>query len=329
MLRVLALFITLLGASAGWITPSNIVVAQGVNSITGYVSDDQHNRLPDLQVELLNDADSLLQRTKTDSSGLFIFRRLNNGIFQVRVQTSGTVFIGQTQRVQLDRGRAFEQLDFVLISKNSSANTTPGVVFVQKVPPEARKLYDRGVALLEKEKQHKEGAAALESALQIFPLYFDALQSLGSEYVLQQKYDKAIPLLTKAIEINREAYPSLYALSLAQYNLKLMPEAIDSMRRAIALDPRSLNANLWLGMLLRQTGALSEAEPYLKEADKLAASKSPEIHWQLALLFNQLKRYKEAADELEMFLKIEPDAKDTDLIKRLIKQFREKSNEKQ
>jgi tetratricopeptide (TPR) repeat protein len=132
-------------------------------------------------------------------------------------------------------------------------------------------------------------------------------------------------VLTKAIEVNREAYPSLYALSIAQYNLKAVPEAIDSMRRAIVIEPKSVNANLWLGMLLRQTGALSECEPYLKQADQLAAAKSSEVHWQLALLFNQLKRYKEAADELELFLKIEPDAKDTELIKKLIKQFREKS----
>jgi regulator of sirC expression with transglutaminase-like and TPR domain len=45
----------------------------------------------------------------------------------------------------------------------------------------------------------------------------------------------------------------------------------------------------------------------------------------LALLFNQLKRYKEAADELELFLKIQPDVKDTDLIKKPIRRFRERN----
>lgn len=97
------------------------------------------------------------------------------------------------------------------------------------------------------------------------------------------------------------------------------------MRRAITLNQRSGNANLWLGMLLRQTDKLDEAETYLKQADQLAASKSSEAHWQLALLFNQLKRYKEAADELELFLKIQPDAKDIELIKKLIQRFRQQS----
>lgn len=49
------------------------------------------------------------------------------------------------------------------------------------------------------------------------------------------------------------------------------------------------------------------------------------MHWQLALLYNQLKRYREAADELEVFLKVQADSKDTELIKKLIKRFREQS----
>jgi tetratricopeptide (TPR) repeat protein len=112
----------------------------------------------------------------------------------------------------------------------------------------------------------------------------------------------------------------------AQYNLKQLPEAVESIRRAITLNQGSVNANLWLGMLLRQTDKLDEAETYLKQADKLAESKSPDAHWQLALLFNQLKRYREAADELELFLKTQPDSKDTELIKKLIQRFRQQSS---
>jgi tetratricopeptide (TPR) repeat protein len=166
---------------------------------------------------------------------------------------------------------------------------------------------------------------SLKKAIELFPLYFDALELLGTEYVKLQEYETAIPVLTKAIEVNGRAYPSLNALSVAQYNLKQLPEAVESMRRAITFNQKSINANLWLGMLLRQTNKLDEAETYLKQADQLAASKSPDAHWQLALLFNQLKRYKEAADELELFLKVQPDSKDTELIKKLIEKFRKQS----
>ena len=342
MLPVLGIFITLLGASPAGAYPSPVFIAQQVTSISGHVSDDRRNPIPDLQVELLDEVDSVIARTKTDNSGLFFFRRLSTGVFQIRVQTYGTTFIGQTQRVQLERGRAFEQVDFVLASKGgSSSPTIPGVVFAQEVPEKARKQYERGIALIQKSERdpsagigtqavmRKEGMVALQNAIDIFPLYFDALHVLGTELVKQLDYDRAIPVLTKAIEVNRQSYPSLYTLSIAQYNLKQVSEAIESMKRAMALNQQSMAANLWLGMLLRQTDKFDEAETYLKQADHLAASKSADVHWQLALLFNKVKRYKEAADELELFLKVEPDAKDTELIKKLIKKFRQQSSEGQ
>jgi tetratricopeptide (TPR) repeat protein len=344
---LLVIFITLLAPSAETTAPPSVVAAPPpvvrapppivgapppvvavpqLNSVSGYVSDDRRNPIPDLQVELLNDVDSVLQRTKTDSSGLFVFRRLSNGIFQVRVQTSGTNYIGQTQRVQLERTRAFEQVDFVLALKKSASMTAgAGSIFVQEVPDQARKEYERAASLMQKPDQHNEGVESLKKALDIFPNYFDALELLGTEYVKQQEFELAIPVLTKAIEVNRRAYLSMYALSVAQYHLQQGPEAIESMRRAITLNPKSVNGNLWLGTLLRQAAKLDEAETYLKQADHLAASKSAEAHWQLALLFDKLKRYKEAADELEEFLKIQPDSKDKELIKKLIQRFREKS----
>jgi len=326
VLLLLGIFITLLGPSVDASNSSSLVEAQAASSISGHVSDDRRTPIPDLQIELLNDVDSVIQRTKTDSSGLFSFRRLTSGIFQIRVQTYGTSYVGQTKRVQLERTRVFEQVDFVLVAKKTvSTSATPGAVFVQEVPEQARKEYERGVELLQKTEQRKEGVESLKKAIVLFPLYFDALELLGTEYVKQQEYEPAIPVLTRAVEVNSRAYQSLNLLSVAQYNLKQLPEAVESMRRAITLNSGSVNANLWLGMLLRQTGKLDDAETYLKRADQLAESKSSEARWQLALLFNQLKRYKEAADHLELFLKIQPDSKDTEMIKKLIQRFRQQS----
>lgn len=326
MTLLFGVFITLLVGSAGAPNPATVSAAQQANSISGYVSNDRRAPLADFQVELLNDAESVIQRTKTDSSGLFVFRRITNGIFQIRVQTFGTSYISQTKRVQLESTRAFEQVDFVLALNTGVLTTTnAGAVFVQEVPEHARKEYERGAALLQKPEQRNEGVETLKKAIQLFPLYFDALELLGTEYVKQQEYEPAIPVLTKAIEVNKRAYLSFYALSLAQYNLKQLPQALESMRRAVPLNQKSVNANLWLGTLLRQTDKLEEAEGYLKQANKLAESKSADIHWQLALLFNDMKKYKEAADELELFLKIQPDGRDTELIKKLIQRLREKS----
>jgi tetratricopeptide (TPR) repeat protein len=299
------------------------------NSISGHVSNDQHMPLADLRVELLNEVDSVIRTVKTDGSGLFVFRKLSDGTFQVRVQTSNTNYVSQTKRVDLARphgfGAAFEELDFVLVTKDSGRTGKPGVIFVQEVPESARKQFEKASDLLNKPDKRQEAFAALKSAIDLFPQYFDALELLGTEQVKDREYEAAIPALTKALEVNSRAFASSFALGVAQYNVKQLEPAIASFRRAVSLNEKSINANLWLGIALRQISRPDEAEPYLKRADVLADSKLPDAHWQLALLFNQLKRYKEAADELEMFLKVQPDARDAELIKKLIQRLRQQS----
>src|SRR6185295_13559495 len=265
------------------------------NSISGHVSNDQHMPLADLRVELLNEVDSVIRTVKTDGSGLFVFRKLSDGTFQVRIQPSGTNYVSQTKRVELARphgfGAAFEELDFVLMTKDKSGSIAkPGVVFVQEVPEPARKQFQKASELLEKQNKRQEAFVALKSAIDLFPQYFDALELLGTEQVKDREYEAAIPSLTKALEVNSRAFASSFALGVAQYNLKQLQPAIESFRRAVLLNERSINANLWLGIALRQTTRPEEAEAYLKRADVLADSKLPDAHWQLALLFNQLKR---------------------------------------
>jgi tetratricopeptide (TPR) repeat protein len=310
--------------------PATVTPQTNPNSISGHVSNDQRMALADLRVELLDEVDSVIRTVKTDGSGLFVFRKLSDGTFQVRVQTYGTNYVSQTKRVDLARphgfGAAFEEVDFVLVTKNNSGNTAkPGVVFVQEVPEPARKQFENASDLLSKPNQRPEAFAALKSAIELFPQYFDALEMLGTEQVKDREYEAAIPALTKALQINSRAYASSFALGVAQYNLKQLQPAIESFRRAVLLNEKSINANLWLGITLRQTSRPDEAESYLKRADVLADSKLPDAHWQLALLYNQLKRYKESADRLETFLKVQPDARDVELIKKLIQRLRAKA----
>jgi len=134
----------MLGLATEATAPSHLFVQQSfLNSISGHVSDGRSG-IPNLQVELLNDMDSVIQRTKTDSSGLFAFRRLSIGIFQVRVQTYGTSYIGQTKRVQLERTRAFEQVDFVLVNNQASAISSAGGAVLSR-----KFLSKPGVSLIE------------------------------------------------------------------------------------------------------------------------------------------------------------------------------------
>ena len=172
------------------------------------------------------------------------------------------------------------------------------------------------------------GLSELKDALMIFPTYFLALDKLGQEYIAQQKYQEAYDVLIKAVEINSRGFSSQYAFGYSLYQLKKYQEALVVIRKSIEIVPNSINSIFLVGVCLKQLGKYKEAVENLKKADKLANSQQADIHWQLSLIYtNNLKRYSDAATELESFLKIKPDYPEAEKVRELINKLRAKAKE--
>lgn len=310
-------------------------ISQNRSSITGYIFDQQRKSLSQVVVELMNDTNSVIQRTRTDGSGRYFFSGLAGGRFSIRVLPLGTNLEEQTQEIELvtfgGLGRTTPdnaQKDFYLRVRKDSADNlgVVGAIFVQEVPKESKKLYEKAISSIN-DKKLEEGTMELENAIKLFPSYYAALESLGNIYLSRQKYEDAKAIFSKAVLVNERSFSSWYGLSFANYALNNSGPAVEAARKAVSLNAISVNAQLFLGISLRQDKQYESAEKTLKKANKLADGKMPDIHWNLALLYaHNLKRYKDAADELEMFLKLSPDNPDKINIKKLIKQFRENNS---
>ena len=309
-------------------------VSQGRNSIHGHVFGVSRRPLPDVYVELQDDVYSTLARAKTDGSGRYSFRGLRQGNYKVKVLPYGTDYMEQVQDVAIVNisiapggGGDSQQVDFYLKPRpntNAGPLAAPGAIFVQEVPEEAKKLYEKGINEL-REKKEKEGFESLKRSIETFPTYFLALDRLGTEYVVRGYYEAARVLLIKALEVNPRSYSSRLGLGLAQYHLMQTDQAIENLRYATTLYDKSASTYLWFGLALKRTGKLDQAEAAFKRANELSKGKAAEVHWQMARLYGEQKRYKEAADALELFLKNQSDARDAEKIKQLIKQLREKA----
>ena len=301
-----------------------------VNRIEGIVWSPERQPVPDIYVELLNDSYSSAGRVRTSSSGRFTFTGMPAARYTVKVLTGGSIYLEHTESIDLvtytNRQSGLSSSDAVYLDiylkydkrkVNVGVRETTAAVFVQQVPDEARRLYRQGAKELS--EKNETGIERIEQALQIFPDYFDALNILGREYTERKEYKKALPLLVKSIEINQRSFSSFYALAYALYKLNHRPEALEAARGAQILGPNSVNAKLLYGTLLRLDEKYEGAEESLLKAKKLAEeSPTPEIHWQLALLYNRTNRNKQAAEELKTFLKLKPDAADKEEIKKLI-----------
>lgn len=288
--------------------------AHSQSTIGGFVYDKQRNAIAEIDVELMNDLYQTIRRTRTDGGGRYQFSGLNNGRFSVRVYAFRYDLIDQTQEIEINtqnirggQGSGYFLLDFYLLPrKGGIMEAELGVIFAQDVPPAAKKLYQKGVEDLAKNRA-SEGITALGEAVKAFPEYFAALQRIGKELYARQRYEEAAHFLFKAVEVNPKSATSFYFLGLSF--LKLGKDYIKAS--ATALNQAQLLAPaypqvLWaLGKAERANGNFNGAEDHLLKAKKLSNGEVAEIRKELAELYgNDLKRYGAAADELEAFIKL-------------------------
>ena len=302
---------------------------KAINRIEGQVYDQNRSPVGDAYIELLNEVDSLVGRTRTSSAGRFTFLGVSSGHFTIKVLPFGTNLKEQTEEVEINNQLSRSDTVFVEIylrfdksSYNASPDSPPEAIFIQDVPQNARKLYQSGIKSLEKNQD--KGLVDIEEAIKIFPDYFEALSRLGKEYNSRKDFKKAYPYLLKSIDINPRSFSNYYSLSFAFYQLGEIPAAVKAAQACVILNGNSVNTQLLYGTLLRLNDNYPEAEKTLLKASSLAKKPNAEIHWQLALLYNKLKRNEEAAKELETFLKISPDSPDKKKIQDLIAKLRTK-----
>lgn len=306
--------------------------AQGRNSITGFIFGEARTPLSNVYVELMSDTYSTIGRIRTNGSGLYSFRGLAEGQYMIRVLTSGTDYEEQTTSVSLrpvsaaaGSGAMSEQVDFYLRVRKSRNNTplgAPGVVFAQEIPDEAKKLYEQAVVELDDKKD--SGLEKLRKSIEIFSDYYLALDRLGGEYLKRGYYAEASALYAKALSVNSKSFSSMLGLGIAAYRLNQIDEAVKNLKNSLTLNKESINAHLWLGIALQSKNDLSEALASLIAANKLSQGVTAEVHFQLARVYKDMKDFQKSANELELFLKYSPDAKNAAEIKQLIGKLRAK-----
>ena len=312
---------------------SSEVRAQGNNSITGFIQDAERDPIPQATVELSDDFHRMVARTTTDGAGRYAFYRLALGRYSIRVSLLGSNYEEQTADVEIisaarsSSSSETMQQNFRLrqkINDPQASRSVKGVIFAQDIPPEAKKLYEKGLSDL-KAKRTDQGIDALEDALRIFPTYYLALEKLGEEYIAQQKFKEAVDIFTTATETNSRGYNSHYGLAYSLFQLQKFVAALAAADKAIEINSSSVNGLFLRGVILKQLSRYEEAVESLNKAKNKSSTPFPDIHWQLSLIYtNNLKKYLAAADELELFLKAKPNYADADKVRDLIKKLRAK-----
>lgn len=302
------------------------VCAQGGNAIDGKVVDEHNVPVYNAFVELYNDFEQFMDRTRTSSQGRFTFRALKAGRYTVRVKPYGTNLSEDSQVVEIVNMSfltgTMEYVNFRLrVDKRfeSQRPTLKGTIYAQEVPIDAKRKYDSGVEKL-KSGNSAAGMTDLEAAINILPTYFDALTLLGKEYVSLAKYEKGYSTLLRAIDVYPRCGDCYYSLGVAFYKLGQIPAGLKATSAAILLEPSAPEIRLLDGILLGLNGEFDQAVASLLKAESLYQKPNPEVHWQLFLAYYKLDKTVEAIERLESYLRDSPDieSKQKDSVRSLI-----------
>jgi len=298
-------------------------------TLIGTVRDQSGQAVAGVRLTVIDENYQIVQSSFIDGAGRFRVSGLRMGKYTVRVETPGTLYEEQSQQIELQSlrrngGDETIPMEFRLRHKTGGEPATRGgSVFAQDVPKAARTEYDRGVNQL-RGNQTEAAIASFQKAIAIFPDYFDALESLGVEYTKDGQYESAVESLSHAIKLNNRAPKSHYAIGVAYLNLHRFPDAIEWLGKSAQLDPNSANTQMMLGLAYGNGGSLDKSEAAFKKALQIGGPAAAEAHFYLAGLFNKQGKYRDARQELELFLRESKNVKEPAQIKAMIGKLKEK-----
>ncbi len=274
-----------------------------------------------------------------DSSGSFTFSSLSPGNYTIVVNAGDDYEIareGVTIDSDLNLSRAGVSLNsgtrrytvmVTLQPKHDSGNRAkPSVVnaALAAVPESARTLYEKGLELA-KAGDTLKAIDDLKAAISLFPKFPLALNELGVQYLKLGQAIKAVEPLKAAVELSPDAFTPKLNLGIALLETQRYAEAETQLREALKQNDSAATAHMYLGVALTRLRNYQEAEKELRRAIELGGNQLGLAHYYLAGIYWGKGEYGRAADELETYLLLTPNAQDAQRVRGTIKELRHKS----
>lgn len=145
---------------------------------------------------------------------------------------------------------------------------------------------------------------SLQKVIELDPNMMRAYDSLGLCYDYLGKFDEAVKVYNRAVELNRlQRKPSPWPhldLAVSLISLNRLSEAEKNLREAIGYDPRLPQAHYQLGRLLEMQGQYEASTQFLGQAAALDPA-YPEPHYLLGRIYHRLGNEPRSKAEIDRF----------------------------
>lgn len=280
---------------------TGLISHSAYGSIEGTVRSAGDRPLADIPIELLSLSHGTTLVTSSNSAGVFKFELSEGDYLVTATLATGTV----TNQVRAAPGQNWVDLRMPGKDNNPRAESQPTVSTAQlRVPEKARnalqKAHDAAIR-----KNTADAALYVDKALQLHPLYADAL---AMRAVLErEKYpETALVDAMKAVEYDPNYGMGYVALGSVYTALSRFDEAVRSLDHGIALMPASWQGYYEMSRALAGKRNYIEALRHLERACSLAPKSYPFFHLSKAAIFDGLNITSAAVTELQGYLREDP-----------------------
>jgi Tfp pilus assembly protein PilF len=271
----------------------------------------------------------------SDANGSFRFQSLRPGSYYVVVE-GGDEFETYREPVTIEsdssmgRGSGIPSIprpytvQVYLQPKISREPTVkPGVLnaALAGVPKPAVELYNKALESARAGEDEK-AAQLLRAALQVHQDFALALSKLGVIYMKMKQPEKAVEPLRAALRLTPDDYPTLLTYGSALYTRQQFPEAEEQFRKAVQKNNSSPSGHYYLGLIALKRQDLEAAEKEMLEAIRLGRGELPIAHKYLGGIYWGRKDYQRAAEQLETYLRLVPNAEDAARLRATVKELR-------
>ena len=296
----------------------------------------------DINVKLESTANSSLS-VVADRNGSFTFSSLLPGSYTIVIDAGANfetareyVYIDDTSNAPMrsdptapamilpEAPRTVRVPIYLQLKKNAPVSNKILNARLAEVPKDALKHYEKGVELGQLNKI-EESIAELLQAVAIYPKFSVALTELGKQYLKLGRLEQALGVLSSSVAIDPTYFDAKLDYGIALLNKKETVNAEKQLKDAVQINANAVTPHYYLGLIFSQEQNLDEAQRELELGKKLSGGKGyPQIHKLLSGVYWEKKQYALAADELEAYLRLMPNAKDAEKVRLVIKDLRNK-----
>jgi len=274
--------------------------------ISGNVYYDNHQPAEHVTVELRNQEGEMIAPASTNGSGGFEFRRMAPGTYEVSVDVQGY----QPTSAAADLSYASAN-GIQLYLKPIHGRTTPKTESVSahelSMPQKARDLMDSGKKKLQ-QKDAQGGLGDFQQAVIEATDYYEADYQIGIANLLLGKRDDAEKSFHKSIDVSGDKYSEAdVGLGKIMLDKGDIPAGEKFVRRGIELNASNWQGYYELGRAQLNDKQLADAQKSAEQARALAPS-APVVYRLLANIHQQEKDYPSLLQDLDAYIKLDPDS---------------------